>query len=152
MIPSIDLALKIARRYAQMNMLTSVRVSRMAAPVPSPDGSSEADEASVVYEGVGHLSVLTGPLTMGLGDSPSFYATTQLSIPVETGLGHVDPVINDMVEVLDSDDPTAVGRVFRVTHVMAAGLIPAVRTLQLTGWEQSNRPPDVTIPPEWLVG
>lgn len=129
-----------------------VRVSRMAAPTPQPDGSSEATSSGVVYQGRGHLAVLTGPLTMGLGDVPQFFASTVLSIPVVTELGHVDPMINDMVEILRQDDPMIPERVLRVMHVETAGLLPVVHRLQLTGWEQVNIQQDAaSIPPEWLV-
>lgn len=149
---STRVALEIARRYAVRNMNARVRVSRMAAPTPSAGGSSEATVEETVYEGAGHLSVLSGPMTMGLGDVPQFFATTTLSIPVETALGRIDPMVNDMVLVVSQDDPMAVGRVFRVMHVAAAGLLPVVHSLQLTGWEASNYPADSSFPPEWLVG
>jgi len=148
---STYMALQVARRYVERNMNTLVRVSHMTAPTPHVDGSSTATSDNVVYEGRGHLAVLSGPMTVGLGDVPQFFATTVLSIPVVTSLGTVDPMINDMVEVLRQEDRMVVDRVFRVMHVETAGLLPVVHRLQLTGWEQVNLNQDSTIPPEWLV-
>lgn len=149
-IRSTALALSIARRYSESNMSSTVRLTRMAAPSPDPDGTSEATVDEIIYEGKGRLYSIQGPMTMGLGDFPSFYSTTYLSVPLDTVEMISIPIINDMVELLSTPDENVDFRFFRVKGVDAGGLLPIVQRLQLIGYEEQNRPPDI-VPAEWLV-
>ena len=147
---STALALSIARRYSESNMSATVRLTRMAAPFPDADGTSEAIVEEVIYLGKGRLYSVQGPMTMGLGDFPSFYSTTFLSVPMGAAAMVSDPVINDMVELLSSPDEIVNFRFFRVTGVDAGGMLPVVHRLHLVGYETQNRPPDI-VPAEWLI-
>ena len=147
---STSLALSMARRYSEANMSARVRVTRMAAPMPDAEGTVEATVEEVIYLGKGRLYSVQGPMTMGLGDFPSFYSTTFLSVPMGAAAMVKDPVINDMVELLSSPDEIVNFRFFRVTGVDAGGMLPVVHRLHLVGYETQNRPPDI-VPAEWLI-
>lgn len=88
----------------------------------------------VVYSGSARMYEVAGGQTYNLGDEPQFYANSYVSIPVSAPR----PWANDDVKVVTAEDPTLVGRHFRVTGVDTGGLLPAVHRCAVVGAEPAQ--------------
>lgn len=146
---------RYARRYVEANMTATVKVTRMAEPTLSADGSLTATESYAVYIGKARVYGVSGPMTMNLGEEPQYFSSTYVSIPYDSP----QPRVDDVVEVTAHQDWTLVGRTFRVMDVEGGGQYPAVRRMQVTGIQNSKQwapaavksHPTSTIPKEWRV-
>lgn len=129
----------LAQAYAEGNMTYVVRITRPVDNVfDRPTGRLINPRDPVIEDDCpGHLYVVDGGQTFTLGDEPVYYANTRLSIP----LGKARPHVNDLVKILQAPDPETVGRIFRVTGVSTAGMLPVVHTMNLSGIEPA---PNVT--------
>ena len=127
-----------------------VRVIRKGMLDQRPEGTAQATDSGIVYEGMARVYEVAGPLTQSYGEAPSYHSSTYCSIPMETS-GEEYPRINDMVEVLAHADSAVVGRVFRITHVDSGGHLPVVRRMSLQGVDRHTRAPDPSVPSDWLV-
>lgn len=154
-------ALLMARRYAESNMTADVRIIRMDAIREDyvKKGQWDADELFDIYRGKARVYNVSGPLTMGIGDSPSYYSSTMVSIPsmeldpLSNPLRNagLSPRVDDIVEILYHEDPYMIDRKFRVLDVEAGGQFPAVRRMQVTGIQASKQWGSPNIPQEWIV-
>lgn len=168
---SIAAAKRRARANVEANMLSQVRITRSDAPTIDSDGLLVADETpAVVYEGRARLTSATGPVTYTLGEEVQFFSSAAATIPVTLlsraqppVVSIVDVAINDLLEVLGSDDPMMTGKRFRVVDVELQGILVSSRKLQLVGinryggWVDdvvrhpaTGYVPD-EIPPDWHV-
>lgn len=154
-------ALLLARRYAESNMTAQVRIIRMDKIRPDyvQRGQWDADELFDVYQGKARVYNVAGPVTMGIGDAPSYYSTTYVSIPSmeidplsnPSQYAGLSPRVDDIVEVLKHDDPYMIDRKFRVLDVEAGGQFPVVRRMQVIGIQASKQWGSPNIPQEWIV-
>lgn len=154
-------ALLMARRYAESNMTAEVRIVRMDKIRPDyvVDGQWNADEMMDVYRGKARVYNVQGPLTMGIGDAPSYYSSTYVSIPSmeldplskPSQFAGLSPRVDDLVEVVYHDDPYMIDRKFRVLDVEAGGQFPVVRRMQCVGIQASKQWGSPNIPQEWIV-
>lgn len=128
----------VAREFAESNMTAMVSITRKAAPVFDPEtGGLASGEPIVVYEGKARIYSATGPVTYNIGDEPTYFSSTMVSIPVITD---DIPRVDDLVTVLEYlSDPLMVGRTFRVQDVEAGGQWMAARKLQVTGVQESQQ-------------
>lgn len=146
-----------ARAYAERNMIDEVLLWRPKAPVLVDDGTLESQVDFVVWQGKARVWNVQGPLTMGIGDEPTYYSQTFCSFPLEVrSAPDVEPValsprVDDVARVLAHRDPLMVGRHFRVVDVDAGGLLPACRKVQLVGIQASKQWGSPSVPTEWLV-
>lgn len=126
----------LAQAYAEGNMIAMVKVTRPTAPVFDRDtgGLAAMGADSVRYEGKARVYSVTGPVQYALGDEPTFYSSTFVSIPITAPIPRVD----DVVEILSHPDPNIVGRSFRVQDVEAGGQIPVVHRMQVVGIQASR--------------
>lgn len=133
-----NLAVVRAQAYAEANMTAKVRVSRPIAAVFSRQTGQlvEAPDA-VVYEGPARVYGVQGPATYAIGEEPTYFSSSYVSIPLRSELPRVD----DVVQVLEHDDPLLVGRHFRVQDVESGGQLPVVRRLSVTGIQASRQAP-----------
>lgn len=150
------LAERYARRFAESNMIATVRVTRMGEPVLDPaTGALDASPQVLVYEGKARVYAVSGPMTYSLGEEPQYFSGSYVSIPLFRAVGESDPQVDDVVEVLADPDPLVVGRMFRVVDVESGGQFPSARRMQVTGVQRSrNWKPGVAprdIPEEWRV-
>lgn len=147
----------IARVFAERNMVDQVTVWRPKAPVLEDDGTLEAQIDFFLWIGVGRVWVARGPLTMGVGDEPSYYSQTFCSIPLvvrtepDVEPAALSPRVDDIVKVTVHRDPLMVGRYFRVVDVESGGLLPSCRRMQLVGIQASKQWGGPDVPPDWVV-
>lgn len=138
----------IARRYAVKNMIDRVKVVRQTEPMLNTDGTIDVEQGTLVYEGPGRVYSVAGPMAMGIGDEPTVFSTTYVSVPLEWADAAVDVHIDDIVEVLEHSDPMTSGRFFAVMDVQQGGTLPIVRRLQVQGIQPSHQWDH--IPDEWI--
>lgn len=149
-----------AKVFAERNMVDEVTIWRPAEPVLlSYDGKLMSQVDIYVYEGPARVWNVQGPLTMGIGDEPTYYSQTFCSIP----LSYPDPFSNptmpipesprvdDIVQIFQHRDPLMLDRFFRVVDVEAGGLLPACRRMQLVGIQASKQWGPDSIPTEWVI-
>jgi len=150
----------IARVYAERNMDSMVRIWRPDTPdFRAFDGKLRADEMFQVYEGKARVYNVQGPLTMGIGDEPTYYSSTFVSIPLAIIDPYSSPVhevaesprVDDIVQIEKHRDPLMVDRYFRVMDVEAGSQFPAVRRMQCTGIQASKQWGTPDIPTEWII-
>jgi hypothetical protein len=150
----------IARVYAERNMNASVRIWRPDSPdfMPS-DGKLYADEMFQVYEGKARVYTVSGPLTMGVGDEPTYYSSTMVSIPLALTDPYSSPEleipqsprVDDVVQVTSHPDPLMMDRYFRVVDVEAGSQFPVTRRMQCVGIQASKQWGKPDIPTEWII-
>lgn len=129
-------AARYAQSFAESNMIYHIKITRMGDPkFDSATGSVEASEIFVLYEGKARVYTISGPVQMGVGEEPTFYSSTYVSIPVQSPL----PMVNDMIEIIYAPDSAVVGRQFRVMDVESGGQFPATRRVQVTGIQPSKQ-------------
>ena len=151
----------IARVYAERNMDAQVRIFRPDTPDFMPQtGKLYADEMFEVYEGKARVYTVAGPLTMGVGDEPTYYSSTYVSIPLATDDPFASPVpqeiaqsprVDDIVQVYRHRDPLMVDRYFRVVDVEAGSQFPSSRRMQCVGIQASKQWGSPQIPTEWII-
>lgn len=150
----------IARVYAERNMDASVVISRPDSPDFSSDtGKLFADTMFEVYSGKARVYNVAGPLTMGIGDEPTYFSSTFVSIPLalndpfskpQTSVAQ-SPRVDDIVQIAMHRDPLMVDRYFRVMDVEAGAQFPAVRRMQCVGIQASKQWGSPQIPTEWII-
>ena len=145
---TFKVGIDIARRYAERNLVDRVKVVRQTEPAINLDGTVDVSQAMLVYEGPGRVYAVAGPMAMGIGDEPTVYSTTYVSIPLYWSDEPVDVHIDDIVEVLEHADPMTDGRFFAVLDVAQGGSLPIVRRLQVRGIQPSHQWDH--IPDEWI--
>lgn len=127
-------AIPFAQQYAEGNMLATVLVTRGGTPAFDPlTGVTSLRGATTVYQGPGRVYSVSGGSQLAVGDEPTYYSSTQVSIPVAAAR----PQIDDAVLVQSHPDPALAGRTFRVTDVAEGGQLPAVHTMSVTGIQPS---------------
>lgn len=137
---SVALALPFGRAYANANMTSKVKITRPLLPVLNPvTGGLEMPDESTVYEGPAHIYTVSGPVTMQLGEEPQYYSTTYCSIPQELESGQKLPMVDDVVEVMDSADANLVARSFRVMDVSGGGVLPVATRMEIVGIQPSRQ-------------
>lgn len=150
----------IARVYAERNMIDRVVIWRPTEPILRDfDGKLDSQVDFYVYEGKARVWNVQGPLTMGIGDEPTYYSQTFCSIPLATTDPFSSPVqevaesprVDDIVQVEQHRDPLMVDRYFRVVDVEAGGSLPASRKMQLVGIQASKQWGKPDIPTEWII-
>jgi hypothetical protein len=151
----------IARVYAERNMDSMVRIWRPDSPGFVPQsGTLLAEEMFEVYLGKARVYTVSGPITMGIGDEPTYYSSTFVSIPLTTedpfASPAVEPVaqsprVDDIVQVDRHRDPLMVDRYFRVVDVEAGSQFPVSRRLQCVGIQASKQWGSPQIPTEWII-
>ena len=117
-------------------MIHTVRVARMSDPERDLGDGFIVNpiEASLLYEGKGHVYQVSGPSVMNIGDETSYFSSSYISTPLKDGNGdEIVTQVNDLIEVLDHPDELVVGRVFRVQDVDAGGLFPVARRHMVSG-------------------
>jgi len=137
MIPSNPLILAYAQDYCDSNMLSSVRIVRMAEPVldQSNEGVVLPVLAKALYEGRARIYGLSGPQTSDAMDESQTFSTSYVSVPMRALDMRGDPLatqVDDMIEVTAHSDATVVGMVLRVLDVDAGGQWPACRRHMVT--------------------
>ncbi len=127
----------LAQAYAEGNMIATVRLTRPAKPVfdRRTGGLAAMGAEGVIYSGPGRVYGVQGPVQYAVGDEPTYFSSTFVSIPITAG----KPRVDDVVEVLDHPDPNIVGRSFRVQDVEAGGQIPVVHRMQVVGIQASRQ-------------
>lgn len=146
----------IARVYAERNMTATVVITRPAAPGFRFDtGLLDAESMGDVYDGKARVYTVSGPVTMGIGDEPTYYSSTFVSVPLEELIPGADippsPRVDDIVRVTAHLDPLMLGRFFRVVDVEAGSQFPACRRMQCVGIQDSKQWGDGSIPAEWII-
>jgi hypothetical protein len=150
----------IARVYAERNMTASVVIMRPATPGFRTDsGMLDATSMGEVYAGRARLYTVSGPVTMGIGDEPTYYSSTYVSIPLAVSDPFSNPVaeiaqsprVDDIVQVTGHLDPLMVDRYFRVLDVEAGSQFPVSRRMQCVGIQDSKQWGDSAIPTEWII-
>lgn len=134
------LAMSMARRFAESNMVSVVRITRTGSAVlDEMTGVLATPEPSMVYEGKARVAIVSGPVTMSLGDEPQYFSGSSVSIPVVVASHErLTPLVDDLIEILVHDDPLLVGLVFRVLDVEAGGHMQAARRMQVTGAQRAQ--------------
>lgn len=142
-------------------MTAKVQVVRAVSPSFDEESgvvSADEDMAEVVYEGRGRVYTVSGPVTYSLGDQNQYMSASYVSVPVTVTsrvngaevVEVVRPRNDDLVLVLEHDDPVMVGRWFRVMDVEAGGQWIAARRMQVVG-VQWSRHWQRTVDPEMRV-
>jgi hypothetical protein len=141
-------------------MDSMVRIWRPDTPgfVPE-DGQLIAEEMFQVYEGKARIYNVQGPLTMGVGDEPTYYSSTFVSIPLDVEVASEFPVlpvpqsprVDDIVQVEKHRDLLMVNRYFRVVDVEAGSQFPVARKMQVVGIQASKQWGKPDIPTEWII-
>lgn len=127
-----DFARWLSRRYAENNMTTQIRIGR-----PS-SGSAIVDDddrllarpvpARLIYEGKARLYQLSGPQDSSTTEESTTFSSSYVSTPLKDEDGKdVVTQVNDLIEILDTEDDLVVGCVMRVLDVDAGGLLPVAR-------------------------
>ena len=110
---SADELVARGRRAAESLMTDLVRVSRASGgPVTDPVTGVASVPSVVVYEGIGRVQTRARMTESERVEGVQMYvlSTVVLQLPA-----HVSPLVDDEVQVVESDmDPLLVGRVFRV--------------------------------------
>jgi hypothetical protein len=153
-IINTDLVRSYAQRYAQISMVDTVRIDRPGDPsLDTTSGNATSTVLSTIYEGVGKVTTISGPVQYQLGEEPQYFSSGEASIPLLDVDGDpTTPQVNDVLIVVSHHDVLMVGRAFRIMDVKASGLIEAARTLTLSGVQRwAGWTPDSNIPPEWYV-
>lgn len=129
-------ATKIARDYAEANMVARVRVTRPAQmPVFNPQtGELGMPPEETIWLGAARVASVAGPVQFNLGDEPQFFSSTFISIPMRAK----KPRVDDVVEVLRHPDPNMIDRMFRVQDVEGGGHMPVVFRMQVVGIQPSR--------------
>jgi len=70
-----------------------------------------------------------GPITMDLGDEPTYYSSISWKIPHKSPL----PRVNDVIKITANVDEDLVNRQFRITNVQVGGRIVASTSGQAQG-------------------
>lgn len=132
------LATRYLRRYAESNMHYRVRITRMNDPVLDQDsGTLTASPEEEIYRGQARIYTVSGPVQYELGDEAQFFSTSYVSIPMEDDWP--DPHRDDVVEVIEAiDDPSLLGRKFKVTDVESGGQLAARRRMSVVGLQESH--------------
>lgn len=150
----------IARVYAERNMNASLVISRPANPILATNtGELQAETMFEVYSGKARVYNVQGPLTMGIGDEPTYFSSTYVSIPLALTSSFDDPQseiaesprVDDIIQISTHIDPLMVNRYFRVMDVEAGSEFPAVRRMQCVGIQASKQWGSPLIPTEWIV-
>lgn len=138
-------ALRYARRFAERNMTAWVRIVRMKQPafddangVVTPVVSDSINGLGEVYYGPARVYTVSGPVTYSLGDEQQYYSSSYISIPVAIEDAVPAPQVDDVIEVVQHDDPLMAGRMFRVMDVEAGGQWIAARRMQVTGIQRAR--------------
>ena len=130
------------RRYYTAHQTARVRVLR---GVLSEGGT-------LVYEGAARVHRMSSPMQMGFGDEPQYMVSGTVSLPARVDGVEVAPHVNDVLVVLEHNDPVMVGRSFRVMHVDAGAEFEEMVQLSVVGSEESPTVPSLPRPPEWPNG
>jgi len=149
-----NLVRRYARKYAEMNMASEVRIDRPGKPtLDTTTGDATATVLSTVYAGKARVTTVGGPQQYSLGEEPQYFSSGSVSIPLFDEEGQPTmPQVNDVVIVTAHHDVLMVNRAFRVMDVQASGQLEAVRNMSVTGvqrWEGWEASP--AIPSEWYV-
>jgi hypothetical protein len=155
-VTGVALATQVARSYATNNMVSAIRVERMAQqPLDPVDKSQPIVAIATLYEGPARIAAINGPDVIMLGGGPQVFSAGYMSIP----LGEDGIRVGDIATVTSHQDPMLVGRCFRVTDVQTGTWIAAVRRMQVLGIDRSEfttsvpdpMPSDpAPIPASWL--
>jgi hypothetical protein len=87
------------------------------------------------------VTLATGPITMSVGDEPTYYANATVYIPA-TYIPRSTPAtprIDDVVQVMASSDTGLIGRYFRIVDVPVGGRISASINLSCVGIAPSRQ-------------
>lgn len=132
----------IARRRAELNMDSTVVITRMDSP-PVYDPTTllvRSRTSQPVYTGKAFIHALGGNGDTMIGDAGIPLRTTTISIPAETPAWTTQvPRVDDTVTITSCDhDPSLVGRVFQVVSVDGGNPVRGTRALYCTSWGDSN--------------
>ena len=126
----------IARQYAEGNMLAQVLITRGEEPVfDSYTGLTTVVPKETIWDGIARIYGVTGPVQYSVGEEPTYYSSTNISIP----LASPKPRVDDLVLVVFHLDLGLVGRRFRVQDVEAGGQLPVVHRMQAVGIQSSKQ-------------
>lgn len=115
--------------YMNSIMQDTVEVVRRGTPVFSYSTGLVVDQATVIYAGPAKVSLSSGGAPTLVGDELQFWDSAKVKLPP----GAAKVKIDDTVTLISVVDPTVVGRKFRVTAVVAGGLVPDGQTLDSVG-------------------
>jgi Family of unknown function (DUF6093) len=138
---SVRMAIPLAQRYAETNMLAAITIRRRK-PGVSFDrvtGQLAATEFDTVYVGKARIYEVNPGGSYELGETLVTPEQTYISIPIAAPR----PRIQDDIEVNTHPDPEMAGRWFKIDGVGTAGLIPAARRLSVTSVEPA---PGMVVP------
>lgn len=150
----------IARVSAERNMMSAITIYRPENPdFQNNTGKLIADPGYLIYEGKARVWTVQGPITMGIGDEPTYYSSTMVSIPLEdedpfsspASAAPQSPRVDDIIQIVRHADLLMRDRYFRVTDVEAGGEFPASRKMQCVGIQASKQWGTPQIPQEWIV-
>jgi hypothetical protein len=134
---SLAFAQRLARLHAEGAMNSRVMITRKGI-WDTAGYEYDPDTPTTIYDdpdspGAGAIAGITeaqGPMEMQVGDEPSYYSSVTVYIPQTAP---VNPIINDLVYVIDCPDTELEHRVFRVMDVPAGGRLSASIALSCQG-------------------
>ena len=131
-------ALRISKRYATRNLKHEVLVVRPKGLVTDLEGRVTVDEETPIYGGCGRLWTVAGSGTIDDGQLV-YLSSSYISLPWRVAQTQVD----DLIQVTVHEDPSLMGRWFRVLNVEAGGILPVVRkhTVMSVQFSRSNPNP-----------
>ena len=115
-------ALRISKRYATRNLKHDILVVRPKGLVVDLEGRVSADEETEIYGGAGRLWSVASGGTVDDGQLV-YLSSSYISLP----WGVVVTQVDDLMQVRDHEDPSLIGRWFRVLNVEAGGILPVTR-------------------------
>ena len=130
-------ALRISKRYATRNLKHEVLVVRPKGLVTDLEGRVTVDEETPIYGGCGRLWTVAGSGTIDDGQLV-YLSSSYISLPWDVTQTQVD----DLIQVTVHEDPSLMGRWFRVLNVDAGGILPVVRKHTVTSVQFSRSNPN----------
>lgn len=134
---SMSAAQARAQAYAEATQNSTISITRPASATYDEVARKYTKPAmGAVYNGSAGITIGAGPITLGIGDEPTYYDSCTVYIPHDPP---TLPRIDDVVLVLTSPDVDLVGRSFRITNVPVGGRITTSIALSATGIAPSRQ-------------
>lgn len=134
---SLTYAQDRAQAYAEAVMNARVSITRPAsATYDEVTREYTKPTSSPVYTGPAGLTIAGGPITMAIGDEPTYYSSLTAYVPHQL---EILPRIDDVITVLAAPDVDLVGRSFRITDVPVGGRVTTSMSLSAVGIAPSRQ-------------
>lgn len=125
-------ASKLVQRRNTLNMVSTIQILRgdLGTLNLSTLEVSGITNQTTIYSGKAHIHNVNGSGAPVLGEMPIDQRTVQITYPASSPMAHRD----DLVKVVNDDDPDLPNRIFRVMDVGSGGMLSSWHVLTCQGW------------------